>query len=184
MSKTEFLKLAEAIKTAYPKERLLATKEAMQLWYAMLQDIDYQTAAAAVKAYIALKKFPPTIADIREMVTPKQADWSDAWGEVQNAIRRYGYNRPDEALASMSDKTKAIVKRFGWQEICTSENLGVLRGQFRTAYEAATKYDIAQLPESLRKELESDRRNTRRSAQLTERQADEAERNQPAVRTE
>lgn len=176
MNKTEFLRLAEAIKTAYPKEGLLATKEAMQLWYSMLKDIDYPTAAAAVKAYIALKKFPPTIADIREMATPKQADWSDAWGEVQNAIRRYGYNRPDEALQSMSEKTREIVKRFGWQEICASENLGVLRGQFRTAYEAATKYDTAQLPESLRKELESDRSNTGRSAQLTERRTDNTER--------
>lgn len=154
MEKVEFLKIAEAIKTAYPKENLIPNKEAMQLWYAMLKDLDYRTVQAAVKACIALKKFPPTIADIRQMATPKD-DWSDAWGEVQTAIRLFGWARPKEALESMSEKTRAIVKRFGWQEICTSENVGVLRGQFRAAYEAAG--NTAQLPEELRKELEHGR---------------------------
>lgn len=157
MEKIEFMKIAEVLKTAYPKENLIPSKEAMQVWYAMLKDIDYKTAQAAVKAYIALKKFPPTIADIRAMATPKD-DWSDAWGEVQTAIRRYGWARPKEALESMSEKTRAIVKRFGWQEICTAENVGVLRGQFRAAYEAAG--NTAQLPDNLRKELK-DVRNTK-----------------------
>ena len=150
MEKVEFLKIAEAIKTAYPKENLIPNKEAMQLWYAMLKDLDYKTVQAAVKAYIATKRFPPTIADIRTMAQPPKTDWSDAWGEVQSAIRLFGWARPKEALESMSPKTREIVKRFGWQEICTSENVGVLRGQFRAAYEAYTDTE-------LRKELEHGR---------------------------
>lgn len=154
MEKIEFLRIAEMLKTAYPKENIIPNKEAMEVWYVMLKDIEYRTAQAAVKEYIALKKFPPTIADIREMAAPKD-DWSNAWGEVQRAIRRFGWARPKEALESMSEKTRAIVRRFGWQEICTAENVGVLRGQFRAAYEAAG--NTAQLPEELRKELESGR---------------------------
>lgn len=138
MERVEFLKIAEAIKTAYPKENLIPNKAAMQLWFAMLKDLDYKAVQVAVKAYIATKRFPPTIADIRLMAQPPKTDWSDAWGEIERAIRQFGWARPKEALESMSPKTREIVKRFGWQEICTSENTGVLRGQFRAAYEAYT----------------------------------------------
>lgn len=194
MSKAEFLKLAEAIKTAYPKERLLATKEAMQLWYAMLQDIDYQTAAAAVKAYIAVKKFPPTIAEIREMATVSEVqDWGTGWQKTLSVIRKYGWCRQKEALEELDELTRQTVQRLGYMELCTSDNLMADRGNFRMIYEqiAEREKDRQCLPEELQSRIKAmqersidDRRNTRRSAQLTERQADEAERNQPAVRTE
>lgn len=161
MSKTEFLKLAEAIKTAYPKEGLLATKEAMQLWYAMLQDIDYQTAAAAVKAYIAVKKFPPTIADIREMATVSEIqDWGTGWQKTLSVIRKYGWCRQKEALEELDELTRQTVQRLGYMELCTSENLMADRGNFRMIYEELSEKEKTRekLPEKLRKELSNESR--------------------------
>lgn len=176
MSKTEFLKLAEAIKTAYPKEGLLATKEAMQLWYAMLQDIDYQTAAAAVKAYIAVKKFPPTIADIREMATVSEIqDWGTGWQKTLNVIRKYGWCRQKEALEELDELTRQTVQRLGYMELCTSENLMADRGNFRMIYEelSAKEKTREKLPEKLRKELSNESRGITGSAK---RQASDKER--------
>lgn len=151
MDKLEFLKIAEAVKTAYPKENLLSNKEAVQLWYSMLNDISYEQAAAAVKAYIALKAFPPSIADIREMALGEKGDWTEAWKDVRTAIRHYGSNRPTEALSSLDSVTRQAAECIGWSEICKSENLEVIRGQFRQVYEIKAKRnkEAHQLPPQL-----------------------------------
>lgn len=155
MEQMDFLKIGEVLRTAYPKANIMPNQAAMQVWYEMLKDLDTRNVQAAVRAYIATKRYPPTVADIRAMATPPKADWSDAWGEVMEAVKRYGYSRPMEALKSMKPETRRIVERFGWQEICQSDNIGVLRGQFKAAYEAAAKDDDNPIR---RKELQSAQR--------------------------
>lgn len=149
----EFVKMAAVLKTAYPRSDIMPNKEAVTVWYDMLKDLDAESVKAAITAYIATKKFPPTIADIREMATPAKTDWGEAWGEVMQAVREYGYSRPMDALESMKPETRRIVERFGWQEICQAENIGVLRGQFKAAFEAAAKTDEVPVK---RKELKYD----------------------------
>jgi len=109
------------------------------LWEKMLSDIPYEIAESALIKVLATARFFPTVAEIREaaasIVNPAIPSAAEAWGEVVQAIRRYGYYREEEALASLSPATAQVVRWIGWQEICICEEVDVIRGQFRRAYE-------------------------------------------------
>jgi hypothetical protein len=115
----------------------------------MLGDLDYAVASMAVKKIIMQNTFPPAIAEVRkaaaELTNPENLTSSEAWGEVTRAIRNYGYYRGEEALASLSPTTAQVVRYMGWREICMSEDIGVIRGQFLRMY--------AQVAEREQKEL-------------------------------
>ena len=66
MNVDEFAKLADAIKTYFPRDNVLPTDNAMELWFDMLKDLDYKSAYIALKKHVATSSFPPTIADIRK----------------------------------------------------------------------------------------------------------------------
>jgi hypothetical protein len=148
MTKGEVAKLLVVLAASYPKFEVDDVK--VQVWYEMLGDLDYAVASMAVKKIIMQNTFPPAIAEVRKAVTelmnPEQVTSSEAWGEVTRAIRNYGYYREGEALASMSPITAQLVRYMGWREICMSEDIGVIRGQFLRMYEQiATREQEKQL---------------------------------------
>jgi len=114
-----------------------------KLWQKMLSDIPYELAEKAILKVITTAKYFPTIAEIREaavtLSSPNIPCAIEAWGEVMNALRRYGYYRTQEALDSLSPLTRQVVKMIGWTHIAMSEEIGVLHGQFRMAYEQYAK---------------------------------------------
>ncbi len=130
--------------TAYPKFEL-SSKEAIKLWYMMLQDIDFEIMKSAVIKHIAESEYPPTIASLRKLATQisnpqiQAITGADAWGEVVKAIRNYGYSAEQKALESMSELTRKIVKRFGFKNLCMSDNTVADRAHFIKAYEAEKK---------------------------------------------
>ena len=73
MTKQEFAILASAIRTYYPKEKILPNQQAMQLWFIHLQDIPYKVAEIALEKWVINNKWSPTIADLREYV--KKVYW-------------------------------------------------------------------------------------------------------------
>lgn len=140
MNKQEFAVLADAIRSYYPRENIMPTKESASLWYEELKDIDAGLAMVAVKKYVQTNKWAPTIADIRENVvdvTAPKEDWSSGWEQVIKAIGRYGYYNEHEALESMDEITRTATKRLGWKMICQSEqtDLTAIRANFRMIYE-------------------------------------------------
>ena len=153
MDKKEFAIFASALKTYYPKEGLLPTKEAMELWFRQLQDIDFMVAETALNKWVATNKWSPTIADIREASTELTQgaipDWGEGWEQVLLAIRKYGSYHPKEALESMDDITRQAVERLGFRNICMSENIATERANFRMIYEqlAERKKKTAQIPQ-------------------------------------
>lgn len=155
MTSSEFATLAAALKTAYMRDKFLATKEAYDLWFGMLGDLPYEAASNAVKRWILTEKWTPTIADIRERATqvmmPAIPDWSEGWEAVMNAIHRWGMHRESEALATLPEIARKTVKRIGWQNICLSEEIGVERANFRQIYDAIAERErkTAQLPPGL-----------------------------------
>lgn len=156
MTKKEFATFAMALKTYYPKENLLPNEQAMELWYRQLQDIPYQVAETALNKWVALNKWCPTIADIRqialEVTQGDIPDWSEGWEEVCKAIQRFGYYRPQEAKESLSPITRQVVERMGYTHLCMSENTTADRANFRVIYEGMVerKQKEAQIPEKLR----------------------------------
>ena len=138
MTKEEFAVLVSAMRTFYGKENLLPNNQAMQLWYAQLQDIPYKVAEAALNKWVATNRWSPTIADLRELAADvavgEAPDWGDAWHNVMRAVSKYGYNRQSEAMDFLDDVTREAVRRVGWYDICMSENVGVERANFRDIY--------------------------------------------------
>lgn len=139
MDKTEFARWAMALKTYFPRDNLLPTKESMELWFAELQDIPYNVALAMLRKWVNTQKWPPSISEIRsmcaEIVNGKLPEWSDGWQEVVAAIGRHGYANQDEALAAMSPITRDAVEKIGWRNICLSENPDTIRAQFRQCFQ-------------------------------------------------
>lgn len=152
MDKREFSIFAAAMKTYFPREGLLPNDRAMELWFRQLEDIPYQIAEAALNKWVATQKWSPSIAEIRETAANISAgdvpDWGEAWEMAIGAVRRYGYYRQAEAMASLDDLTKRTVQRLGYNELCMSENITADRANFRMIYEqlANRKKADAQIP--------------------------------------
>jgi hypothetical protein len=127
------------------------------LWEKMLSDIPYKVAEKALIKVLAVNKFFPSVAEIREaaaeLTAPVLPSWLEAWDQAIRASSDYGYSRQQEAFTSMQPEVAVFVRRFGWHDICYSDNQDVMRGQFRQAWEVYAKNakETAQLPEGLRK---------------------------------
>lgn len=126
----------------YPAEDDDVAVVDMTLWHEMLDDLNVATVSAAMVSLANREKFPP-IGLIRDTAVklqnqldgvPPVPDVDEAWNVVYSAITTAGrYNQPKwedwphPAIA-------ATVRGIGWLEICGSENLDVLRGQFDRHY--------------------------------------------------
>lgn len=149
MTRDEFSAFASALRTYYAKENLLPNKQAMELWYQALKDLAYPVATAALGKWSQTNRWSPTIADIREtaadIANPDSGeDWSIGWGKVLKAISRYGWSRPEEALATLDETSRAAVRCLGWQNLCMSEKISVDRASFRQTYEMMKKREKEQ----------------------------------------
>lgn len=140
MNKKEFAIFASALRTYYPKENILPNEQAAALWFKQLQDIPFKLAEVTLNKWVAVNKWSPSIADIREQaLNIKQGDfktWGDAWQEVLDAVHRYGTYEADKAVKSFDDVTRKVVKQLGFYNLCVSENIAVERANFRQIYEA------------------------------------------------
>ena len=140
MDKQEFAKFAMALKTYYPKEPLLPNAAAVELWHRQLMDIDYNLAETVLNKWVAVNRYAPTIADIRNEAANisigEIPDWGEGWEQVFHAIHYYGIYRAPEALDSLDSITRKTVERLGFNNICLSENITADRANFRQIYEA------------------------------------------------
>ena len=161
MTKQEFVKIADAMRTYFPRFEILPNREALELWYLELKDIEYEVAATALRRYVATNKFPPSIAEIREQaaeVTDKslEADWGNAWNQVTRAIQNYGMWDTEKAMESMDEITRECVMRLGWKELCMSENPTADRANFRMIYEQlrTKKREAAAIPLEVKENIQ------------------------------
>ena len=148
--------LYEAYPRFYPDKSKVAIMATAKLWTGFLEDVSAETAVLALQRLIATCKFPPTIAEMRESLSLVKdepvPDSGEAWGEVNAAIREYGFYRPEEAFASMREPVRMAAQRMGWRELCMSENDMADRAHFLRIYEnIKTRMETdRQLPERLK----------------------------------
>lgn len=160
MVKKEFALFAAGLRTYYPNSNMLPNTQAVELWYEQLADIPYEVAEATLKKWVAVNKWPPTIADIREQAVQIRegapAEWGEGWAQVMKAVSKYGFYQKQEALESMAPITRRCVERIGWSDICMSENVAVERANFRMIYEREAEREKreAQIPEKTRQMIE------------------------------
>lgn len=145
MTKPEFQHIVSAIKTYFPKDNMLPNVEAIELWYQELKDLSYQEAAAALHRYVAVGKFPPTIADIREQAALLRPDNElnelTAWGLVLKALQRSSYYAREEFEALPPTVRKVIGTPRQLREWATSEgtDISVIQSNFMRAYRTAAQ---------------------------------------------
>lgn len=118
-------------------------EDTVMLWEMMLSDMPLDIGKQAVQYHISKSVYPPTIADIREaaakLANPRKLDWIEAWDLIGQAIRKYGFYRETDAVASLPGDVAQMVRRFTWRELCLNENIDTLRAQFRMAWETQSK---------------------------------------------
>lgn len=154
MEREEFKILVKGMKAVYAQPTFIPDQDAFNVWYGLMKDLEYQVCNAAIQKWMLTNKFPPTIAEIRELSTEiqygKLPDWGEAWEETCKAIRRYGFYRPKEGLESLSPLARETVNRLGWSNLCLSENQTADRANFRQCYEIVAKRehenDVLSLP--------------------------------------
>ena len=160
MTQRDVLGLLTILQANYPRFYADMTPESLKIcadtWTVMLSDTSLEIATLALQRLIATSKFPPTIAELRESISavrnPQLPDSGEAWGEVLEAIRLYGYYRPEEALSSLREPVREAVRRMGWRDLCMSENGMADRAHFLRIYETMEKRinEDRQLPTMLK----------------------------------
>ena len=158
MTREEFGRIALAISKYYARHNILDDEESIRLWFEQLKDLDYQILSTAISRWVQVQKWPPTIADLREMCqTIKYGEptlWVDEWEKVCIAVRsKYGRYMEREALESFNPITRQVVSSMGWKNLCDSDNPTADRAQFERMYEKVsdTQRMIGKLSPALKK---------------------------------
>lgn len=109
----DFKTVMRGLVTAYPQQNFLPNEYAYNLWYTALQDIPYPTLNKAATNYIMTHRFPPTIADLRELSyrlsnsAPMLAP--NAWNQLIRALRQAYAPNSEDIWDQLPDITKQIV---------------------------------------------------------------------------
>lgn len=162
LTKEEFSRIAMGIKTYYPRENILPNDYAMELWYTALKDLDYQVIGKALQKHVAINKFPPTIADLRELSTElctnvvENANESEAWELTYRALCNSTYNSESEfaKLPPMVQKAVGSPSQLRAWAIDENFNAGVESSNFKRVYRNVLEREKknAQLQPNLRRE--------------------------------
>lgn len=158
MTVDEFGIFADAIKTYFPKDNMLPTDKAMDLWFDMLKDLSYESAYMALKKHVATSPFPPKIADIRggatDFIAPQELNEMEAWSLVSKAIRNSGYNSVEEfeKLPPLVQKAVGLPDQLRVWAFDERYNEGVVRGHFINCYKVVLEREreIQKMPKAVR----------------------------------
>lgn len=143
MTKQEFMILAKAMKAVYSLPTFLPDKEALDVWYSLLDDLPYKLASASLKRHMQTSSKIPTPADIRygavTLTEKKQMTEAEAWAQVSKAISRSAYYSEEEFEKLPEAIQKAVGDEgqlFIWSQTSVDEVETVIHSQFLRAYRA------------------------------------------------
>ena len=148
MTVKEFALIAAAIKTYFPRDNILPTENAMELWYEELKDLPYGIANSALRMHVATNKFPPSIADIRENaaklnpeIQSNEINEMAAWQMVLKAMRNSAYHSEEEFEKLPPIVQRAVVNPRQLRDWAISENvdgtwMNVTQSNFMRTYRA------------------------------------------------
>lgn len=131
------------LKYTYPNAFKEFTQEDVQfmvkMWSNDFKNDDPKAFETAVERLRVKNKYCPSIAEIKEEIAlinnpVLQMNVDEEWEKVIKAIRKYGYYRIQEALDSLNEYTRQIVRTIGWQRLCQSENIEWERRTFKEMF--------------------------------------------------
>lgn len=155
MDKDKFKVLVKAMKAVYTDPKFIPDKYAFDVWYSLLQDLEYETASIAIEKYMLSNKFPPTISDIREQYTsvtnPEQLSEMEAWSLVSRALRNgyYGAEQEFDKLPKIVQKAVGTPSQLrNWSQTSIESIENVIQSNFMRTYRAVVsrEKEIEKMP--------------------------------------
>lgn len=140
LSKQAFTEAMMLLGTVYEKLRgVTGDKEVLKAWFSVLSDMEDEEIKAATADYVRTSKFPPTPADLWELVNKMREEQNpqltaeEAWGIIYRDISRYGYY---EEPTYDDWKLEAAKNSIGWGTLCdlTENTLMPTRAHFMRIY--------------------------------------------------
>jgi hypothetical protein len=159
VTRDEFKILVKGMKAVYPQPTFIPDQDAFNMWYGLMGDLSYDVCGIAIKKYMLTNKFPPTVAEIRELasgiVNGDPLTWGESWERALNAVRRFGSYGQSEALDSLDPLTRKCVESIGYMQLCMSENIMVERAHFQKIFDVFAKREQTdkQIPLALREAI-------------------------------
>ena len=151
MNKKEMAEIMAIIKTAFPQFHKDLEKQeieqAINLWTEVFSTDSAEIVFEAVMMYISNGKFPPTIADIRAIITDlstPQVTAEDIWQEAYRLLNwTIGPKEEQKAYTHMTDVCRAAtIAVGGWYALSmSSEDDPFIRREFIKAAEARLQSD-------------------------------------------
>lgn len=146
MDRNEFSILVKAMKAVYSDPKFITDKDAFNVWYELLKDIPYEVCQAAIHKYMSTNRFPPTIADIRQISTeitaPVMMNEGEAWALVYKAVCNSAYNAKEEFEKLPKECQKAVGNPAilrEWAGLDKSEVNTVIQSNFMRSYKVEVK---------------------------------------------
>jgi hypothetical protein len=139
-TKDEISKALLLLAGAYPNFAL--PNESISIYQRLLADMDFDLLKAATIHCASMLKFFPTVAEIRSTAVELKSSAEgipspdEAWGTVLEEIRNVGHLK---APTFKHEFIASVVQRFGWRNLCMSENATADRARFIDAYSNMVK---------------------------------------------
>lgn len=115
------------------------TEEALSVWYSMLKNIDGELLNEAVEKWIMTETKAPNIADLRNAVYDLKCNyrWDNGWATTKYALNKWGNSKETmDYIRSKDDIAHKVVKTISLWSICSSDDEGYTRNQFKNIYES------------------------------------------------
>ena len=143
MTRDEFKVLVKGMKAVYAQPTFIPDQDAFNMWFALMGDLPYEVCSVATQKYMLTNKFPPTVAEIRELaanaVNGDPLTWGESWERALNSVRKYGSYNKQAALDSLDPITRKCVESIGYMQLCMSENIMVERAHYQKIFEVFAK---------------------------------------------
>lgn len=166
ITREQFKILAKAMKAIYTDERFLPDHDAVNVWYTLLCDFDYETLSKAIQKHMMSSTFIPTVADIRTAASQfkpsgeiRQMSELDAWVRVRKAISNSIYNAESEFSKLLPVIQKAVGSPHNleeWATLDTDTVNSVIQSNFLRSYraEVARETELQKLSPAVRDLIE------------------------------
>lgn len=134
---------------AYPRDNFIPDEYTFNLWYTALQDISYPALNRAATSYIMSNKFPPTVADIRQIAydldAPADGIAAEEWSILMKALGHSGSPEAIDYWDKLPEITRKIVGSFRefqeWGNTPTVDLMSVQRPMFIKRFEEMSRVE-------------------------------------------
>jgi len=171
MDRNEFKVLVKAMKAVYADPKFIPDGYAFDVWYSLLQDLEYKTASITVQKYMLSNKFPPAISDIREqyvsITNPKELNEMEAWSRVSRALRNgyYGAEQEFNKLPPLVQKAVGSPSQLrNWSQTSIESIENVIQSNFMRTYRSVVskEREVEKMQEKVKKAIKVNSGNAER----------------------